>query len=90
MTWKDGFRVVDLCVLANQMYCKQCRSILDLNRTKKEKQIGFASVLSIVCSCGADNMVHTAERRVTESGDIDYTINFKAAISNATFSVIVY
>ena len=89
MTWKDGYRVVDLYALAKQMYCKQCRSILDLNGTKEEEKIGFASVLTIVCSCGARNAVHTAVRCNTDSGDAAYAINLKAATSNATFNVVL-
>ena len=89
MAWKDGFRVVDLCELAKQMYCKQCRSILDLNRTGEERHVGFASMLTIACLCGADNSVHTAQRQRANSGETVYAINVKAAIGNVTFTVII-
>ncbi|KAK7106557.1 hypothetical protein V1264_017796 [Littorina saxatilis] len=63
------------------MYCKRCTKILDLNQTKDEKQIGFASVLTIACFCGEQNLVHTAQIRCTDNGDAAYVINIKAAIS---------
>ncbi|KAK7106751.1 uncharacterized protein [Littorina saxatilis] len=59
MSWKVGLRIVDLGELARQMYCTDCSSILDLNSTESEVEVGLASVLKILCQCGRDNHVRT-------------------------------
>lgn len=78
MSWTDGLRIVDMCELARQMYCKKCLSLLDLNSTKKETRIGLASVLFITCGCGVVNEVHSSKKLQWEGkqGHIEaYQIN---------------
>lgn len=82
MSWKVGLRIVDLGELARQMYCKECSSVLDLNRTESEGLFGLASVLNVVCLCGIVNGVRTC--RMVQQGRHDavfsYDVNDKASI----------
>ena len=82
MSWKVGLRIVDLGELARQMYCKECSSVLDLNRTEGEEQFGLASVLEVVCLCGVVNRVRTGRLVQQERHDEvpSYDINVKASI----------
>ncbi|KAK7490994.1 hypothetical protein BaRGS_00017690 [Batillaria attramentaria] len=80
-SWRDGRRIVDLNELAKQMRCKQCASLLDLNRTVRESRYGLASVLFIVCQCGVLNDVHTGRKQDTDSGRPMYEVNIKASIN---------
>lgn len=82
MSWKVGLRIVDLGELARQMYCKECTSVLDLNRTESEDQFGLASVLKVVCQCGVANHVRTGRLVQEERHDevLSYDVNVKASI----------
>lgn len=92
-SWKEGLRIVDLYEIAQQMHCKQCGSVLDLNRIENETNFGLASLLQISCCCGFVNRVHTGKRQKIHTGDEDvpiYEINCKLYISecasNSCFS----
>ena len=82
MSWRDGRRIVDLAELAKNLYCKQCRAVLDLNHTEKEARVGLASVLYVVCHCGVTNDVHTgAKQHDARDGRTTYFINMVASAS---------
>lgn len=54
----DGKHVVDLSVLAANLHCKNCKSLLDLNKTHKKTLRGLDSILHIACdSCNSSNLV---------------------------------
>ncbi|CAG2206187.1 unnamed protein product [Mytilus edulis] len=78
-TWMEGRRVVELDVLAREMYCCRCNLPLHLSNTVGERLFGLASVLLIKCdnsACLATTDVHTGKR--TPNGS--YCINSKVAI----------
>ena len=73
---------MDLAELAKNLYCKQCRAVLDLNHTEKETRVGLASVLYVACHCGVTNDVHTgAKQRRDHDGKITYFVNMVASTS---------
>ncbi|XP_071146651.1 uncharacterized protein [Mytilus edulis] len=75
----EGRRVVELDVLAREMYCCRCNLPLHLSNTVGERLFGLASVLLIKCdnsACLATTDVHTGKR--TPNGS--YCINSTVAI----------
>ncbi|CAC5361147.1 unnamed protein product [Mytilus coruscus] len=75
----EGRRVVELDVMAREMYCCRCNLPLHLSNTVGERLYGLASVLLIKCdnsACLATTDVHTGKR--TPNGS--YCINSKVAI----------
>lgn len=86
MTWKEGYRIVDLCELARQMNCKICNSLLDLKQTQAEIRTGLASILYIACQCGVINHIRTSKRQLDDTGRASaYLINVKASICKNQF-----
>ncbi|XP_051158052.1 uncharacterized protein LOC127279631 [Leptopilina boulardi] len=45
----EGRRIVHLKTMAEQLYCKKCKSVLSLTNVVDEKRYGLASVLSVKC-----------------------------------------
>ncbi|KAL8617755.1 hypothetical protein ACOMHN_054751 [Nucella lapillus] len=87
--WNDGRRIVDLQELAKQLHCKQCSSLLDLQRTERETRYGFASVLYIHCSCGLMNDVHTSKVQQNEDSQKSSTPVFEIN-SRASINLLMY
>ncbi|XP_033745722.1 uncharacterized protein LOC117331232 [Pecten maximus] len=78
-TWKIGRRVVELELLAQNMFCDVCNSPLHLSNTLWERRLGLGSTLHIQCTnavCDAVCQVDTGKRG--SSGAFD--VNSKAAI----------
>ena len=79
MSWQTGRRVVELSVLADNMYCDVCKSPLHLSNTIRERRLGLGSTLHIKCSsvlCTAICQVDTGKRGASGSFDV----NSKAAL----------
>ena len=75
---------MDLAELAKNLYCKQCRAVLDLNHTEKEARVGLASVLYVACHCGVTNDVHTgAKQHQALDGRATYFVNMIASTSKS-------
>lgn len=60
--WREGRRVVELCILAEnlaQCSAEGCDLLQDLRTTVSEYRSGLGSLLWIQCSCGQLNKVHS-------------------------------
>lgn len=79
LSWNEGRRIVELAVLAENLHCKQCSSLLDLSKTVRETRQGLASVLYIVCSCGVANDVHTSSKQRAANGKLAFGVNIMAS-----------
>ena len=94
LAWNDGRRIVDLYELSKQLHCKQCSSVLDLQRTERETRFGLASVLYVLCNCGMINDVHTG--RLQHDGEQKnpsapmYEVNIKASISEFWANILIF
>ena len=63
--WRIGRRIVELDVLAKNMFCNQCSMPLLLSNTVSEQRCGLGSILQICCQngiCNALSPVETGKR----------------------------
>lgn len=76
-----GRRIVELDILAQQMFCKYCKKRLHLDQIDSEVQFGFASILNIYCcECGETNGIQTGKMHSGGSrGPKIFDVNTKAA-----------
>lgn len=59
----EGKRIVDLNVLASNLFCKNCNCDLKLKNIKDEKRTGLHSILSVMCdACKAVTKVETGNK----------------------------
>ncbi|KAK0074947.1 hypothetical protein PV326_012038, partial [Microctonus aethiopoides] len=77
----EGRRIVQLKVLAENLYCKDCKNVLSLKDIQKEKQHGLASVFYVKCSdCQTVTGVHTdSQHFCKDTGKYHYDSNTNAA-----------
>ena len=65
----EGRRIVELKVMAQNLYCSFCKEILSLDNTEKEIRKGLASVLTVRCiKCLATTSVPTGKAHEGTSG----------------------
>ncbi|KAK0078466.1 hypothetical protein PV326_009332, partial [Microctonus aethiopoides] len=78
---KEGRRIVQLKVLAENLYCKDCKNVLSLEDIQNEKQHGLASVFYVKYSdCQTVTGVHTdLQHFCKDTGKYHYYSNTNAA-----------
>lgn len=76
-----GYRIVDLAVVANSLWCKTCNAALSLKTMEQEVHKGLASILQVRCITCLDLVsVPTSKSvRVTGSSYPLWSVNMKAA-----------
>lgn len=83
--WFEGRRIVDLKELARQMNCKRCSRLLGLNQIEEETKFGLASVMCVVCECGARNAVFTDKLMEMNGEKYSFAINMLFPSSKKQF-----
>ncbi|XP_063412530.1 uncharacterized protein LOC134722744 [Mytilus trossulus] len=86
LAWRDGRRVVELGLLADQLKaCKNCYSPLYLHNCSKEQRYGLGSILYIPCgSCPYTNLINTGKRHRSETskkGMLIWDVNTKCSLA---------
>lgn len=85
---KVGKRIVDIDVLANNLICKVCETILSLKEIKKELRAGLHSTFSIECKkCGVLNIVDTGKLHVSKNKGRHADINTKCVLGMFFFAL---
>ncbi|CAG2246182.1 unnamed protein product [Mytilus edulis] len=80
ISWNEGRRVVELEVLAEQLFCNKCNTPLHLKDIVGEMRYGLGSLLEVVCQiCSGMKLISTGKRN--EKGAFD--INSKVALGEA-------
>jgi hypothetical protein len=81
-TKSSGRRIVDLDVLANDLWCSTCDSALTLKDIVNENLSGLASVFSVKCNtCDIVHEVSTSACQPTEKGGRPlFNVNMKIAM----------
>ncbi|CAG2255875.1 unnamed protein product [Mytilus edulis] len=78
ISWNEGRRVVELEVLAEQLFCNKCNTPLHLKDIVGEMRYGLGSLLEVVCQiCSGMKLISTGKRN--EKGAFD--INSKVALA---------
>ncbi|XP_063436090.1 uncharacterized protein LOC134717530 [Mytilus trossulus] len=78
ISWNEGRRVVELEVLAEQLFCNRCNTPLHLKDIVGEMRYGLGSLLEVACQiCSGMKLVSTGKRN--EKGAFD--INSKVALA---------
>ncbi|XP_021350929.1 uncharacterized protein LOC110448808 [Mizuhopecten yessoensis] len=84
IVWNEGRRVVELEVLAEQLFCNRCNTPLHLKDIVGEMRNGLGSLLEVVCRiCSGMKLVSTGKRN--EKGGFD--INSKVALELGTCNI---
>ncbi|OWF51678.1 hypothetical protein KP79_PYT06561 [Mizuhopecten yessoensis] len=86
IVWNEGRRVVELEVLAEQLFCNRCNTPLHLKDIVGEMRNGLGSLLEVVCRiCSGMKLVSTGKRN--EKGGFD--INSKVALAHVTYPHLI-
>lgn len=63
VNYMEGRRIVELSVLAEQMWCVCCKEALSLENIEQERRRGLASILQVRChKCLIINIVNTGKK----------------------------
>lgn len=85
----EGYRIVQIKKLADQMKCNFCQENLSFDAVENEERHGLASVFTIRCSkCLFLSKVETGEKYETPNRNQVYEINSKAVLGK--FCIIIY
>lgn len=78
----DGYRIVDLKYLAQQLWCTTCKETLSLEYAESERRIGLASVLLVRChKCSLINEVYTGKQNLSlDKRSFRFDINYKSVV----------
>lgn len=77
-----GRRIIEVCHLAQQLKCEQCKGLLSLENIKSEERRGLGSVWHVLCTaCNIFNEVFTDKRHLDPTTKRQrFDINSKIAI----------
>ncbi|CAG2254568.1 unnamed protein product [Mytilus edulis] len=95
LAWRDGRRVVELGLLADQLKaCKNCYSPLYLHNCTKEQRYGLGSILYVPCgSCPYTNLINTGKRHRSETskkGMLIWDVNTKCSLGKNITNTCIY
>lgn len=82
----NGCRIIDISLLADELWCRSCNEILSLSFILSEARSGYASFLSIRCKyCNTINKVktgryYTVKTNKNKLGRNKFEINFRAVL----------
>jgi len=85
LSWKEGRRIVELGVLAEQLRsgCEDCKTPLFLHDVVDETKQGLGSILYVQCNCGQVTQVRTGKThrdpKKKQVGRPIWDLNTKAA-----------
>ena len=83
-----GRRIFHIKILANQLFCKRCESIISLMDTKEEKRFGLGSILYIkCCQCKFIITVYTDKQHKGPNNKLLFYTNTKAVVGKLKINV---
>lgn len=90
----DGNRIINLSVLAKELWCAECKIVLGIENIEKETMVGLASVFHVRChQCLGIKFARTStytQKSKEDNRGCHYSINVKASAGKFTIVVFKY
>ena len=77
-----GRRLIDLSLLAKELWCKSCNTSVSVRHATQERRVGLASIFHVTCQlCQTGHQVHMSNTEKTpEFSNVSYTVNTKVIV----------